>query len=151
MLRIWTRDPVLFWPLDMRSGIGFIRIPDIFESLVTIFWAKSSIIRWKLAQIYFFNISKINNFQLCELCGYKKRYDKNFFSPLSFVAVFGSGIRDQGWVKIRIRDKHSGYAPANYKVANITTWIDQKYKNYLRWEARSGWRRLFAIAIYKLM
>jgi hypothetical protein len=33
--------------------------------------------------------------------------------PLSFVAVFGSeirdpgsGIRDPGWVKIRIRDKH---------------------------------------------
>jgi hypothetical protein len=24
----------------------------------------------------------------------KKRYDNNFFSPLSFVAVFGSGIRD---------------------------------------------------------
>jgi hypothetical protein len=41
----------------------------------------------------------------------------NFFSPLSFVAVFGSeirdprsGIRDPGWVKIRIRDKHPGSA-----------------------------------------
>ena len=33
-----------------------------------------------------------------------------FFSPLSFVAVFGSGIRDPGWVKIRIRDKHPGSA-----------------------------------------
>ena len=39
----------------------------------------------------------------------------NFFSPLSFVAVFGSeirdprsGIRDPGWVKIRIRDPGSG-------------------------------------------
>jgi hypothetical protein len=31
----------------------------------------------------------------------------NFFSPLSFVAVFGSGIRDPGWVKIRIRDPGS--------------------------------------------
>jgi hypothetical protein len=30
----------------------------------------------------------------------------DFFSPLSFVAVFGSGFRDIGWVKIRIRDKH---------------------------------------------
>ncbi len=28
----------------------------------------------------------------------------NFFSPLSFIAVFVSGIRDTGWVKIRIRD-----------------------------------------------
>ncbi len=39
----------------------------------------------------------------------------NFFSPLSFVAVFVSGIRDQGfqdpgWVKTRIRDKHPGSA-----------------------------------------
>jgi hypothetical protein len=41
----------------------------------------------------------------------------NFVSPLSFVAVFGSGIRnprsgirDPGWVKIRIRDKHPGSA-----------------------------------------
>jgi len=30
----------------------------------------------------------------CEICGYIKRYDNNFFSLLSFVAVFGSGIRD---------------------------------------------------------
>jgi hypothetical protein len=34
----------------------------------------------------------------------------NFFSPLSLVAVFGSGIRNPGWVKIRIRDKHPGSA-----------------------------------------
>jgi hypothetical protein len=37
-----------------------------------------------------------------------------FFSPLSFVAVFGrdprSGIPDPGWVKKRIRDKHPGSA-----------------------------------------
>ncbi len=39
------------------------------------------------------------------------------FSPLSFIAVFGYGIRDPGseiwdpgWVKIRIRDKHPGSA-----------------------------------------
>jgi hypothetical protein len=38
----------------------------------------------------------------------KKRYDNNFFSPLSFIAVFDPGleIRDPGWIKIRIRDKH---------------------------------------------
>jgi hypothetical protein len=34
----------------------------------------------------------------------------NYFSPLSFVAVFGSEIRDPGWTKIRIRDKHPGSA-----------------------------------------
>jgi hypothetical protein len=53
-----------------------------------------------------------------------KGMTSNFFLPLSFVAVFGSGIRDlrseirdprsgirdPGWVKIRIRDKHPGSA-----------------------------------------
>jgi hypothetical protein len=34
--------------------------------------------------------------QFCEICGYIKSYDNKFFSPLSFVAVFGSGIRDPG-------------------------------------------------------
>jgi hypothetical protein len=34
----------------------------------------------------------------------------NFFSPLSFVAVFGFGIWDPGWVKIRIWDKNPGFA-----------------------------------------
>jgi hypothetical protein len=40
-----------------------------------------------------------------------------FLTPLSFVADFGSGIwdprsgiRDPGWKKIRIRDKHPGSA-----------------------------------------
>ncbi len=44
----------------------------------------------------------------------QKGMTTNFYSPLSFVAVFGSGIRDPGseirdpgWVKIRIRD-HPG-------------------------------------------
>ncbi len=34
----------------------------------------------------------------------KKGLTTNFCSPLSFVAVFGSEIRDPEWVKIRIRD-----------------------------------------------
>jgi hypothetical protein len=40
----------------------------------------------------------------------KKGMTTNFCSPLSFAAVLGSGIRDPGWVKIRIRDQHPGYA-----------------------------------------
>ncbi len=65
VLRIRIRDPVPFWPLDPGSVIGFFRISDpgsqthIFESLVTIFWVKSSIILCKLAQIFFYSISKI--------------------------------------------------------------------------------------------
>jgi hypothetical protein len=55
---IWYLVP--FWPLDpdLGAGIGFFRILDhgyqthIFESLVTNFWAKSSLILWKLAQIF---------------------------------------------------------------------------------------------------
>jgi hypothetical protein len=45
-----------------------------------------------------------NNIQFCDFCGYK------FFAPLSFVAVVGSGIRNSGGIKIRIRDKHPGSA-----------------------------------------
>ncbi len=45
----------------------------------------------------------------------------NFFSPLSFVAVFGSGIRNPGWVKIRIRDKHPGSATLGM-VWSKTSW-----------------------------
>ncbi len=40
---------------------------------------------------------------------HRKVWHQIFFHP-SFVAVFGSGIRDPGWVKIRIRDKHPGSA-----------------------------------------
>jgi hypothetical protein len=43
----------------------------------------------------------------------KKGLTTNFFSALSFVAVFGSEIRDPEWVKIRIRDKHPGSATLN--------------------------------------
>ncbi len=42
--------------------------------------------------------------------GTKKGLTTNFFSPLSFVAVFGYEIRDPEWVKIRIRDKRPGSA-----------------------------------------
>jgi hypothetical protein len=69
-----------------------------------------------LAQIFSAAFQKSNNFQFCELCGYKKGMT-NIFSPVIFVAVLGSGIRDPGfetrdpgWVKIRIRDKHPGSA-----------------------------------------
>ena len=50
-------------------------------------------------------------------CGYIKSYDNKFFSPLSFVAIFGSGIRDprSGFRDGKksgsgIRDKHPGSA-----------------------------------------
>ncbi len=95
----WILDPDRFFQ-DPGSQT------HIFESLVTIFWVKSFIILWKLAQIFFFSISKLKKFSLMCNLWLHKRYDNNFFSPLSFVVFLdpGSGIRDPGWVKIRIRD-----------------------------------------------
>jgi hypothetical protein len=47
----------------------------------------------------------LHHFKTKIICNFVKFVaTANFFSPLSFVAVFGSGIRDPGWVKIRIRD-----------------------------------------------
>jgi hypothetical protein len=43
----------------------------------------------------------------------KKGMTIHFFSSLSFLLLFldpGSEIRNLGWVKIRIRDKHPGSA-----------------------------------------
>jgi hypothetical protein len=37
-----------------------------------------------------------------------KKGGKQILPLSSFVAVAGSGIRDPGWIKIRIRDKHPG-------------------------------------------
>jgi hypothetical protein len=34
----------------------------------------------------------------------------NFFRPSLLLLVFGSDIRDPGWIKIRTRDKHPGFA-----------------------------------------
>ncbi len=77
------------------------RIPDpgsqthTFESLVTIFWAKSSIILWKFDQIFFFSTSKLKYVQFCEISGYIKRYDIKFFFHPSLLLLFldpGSGM-----------------------------------------------------------
>jgi hypothetical protein len=65
---LWIRiqDPGSGAFLTPGSGIRNRFFPDpgsqthTFESLVTIFWAKSSIILWKLAQIFFFSTSQEN-------------------------------------------------------------------------------------------
>jgi hypothetical protein len=65
VLRIRIRDPVPFCPLDPGSGIGFFQISDpgsqthTFESFMTIFWVKNSIILGKLTQTFFFSTSKL--------------------------------------------------------------------------------------------
>ncbi len=119
ILLIWSSDadPGSGAFLTPGSGIRNRFFPDpgsqthIFQGLVTIFWVKTSIILGKLGHIFFFSISKIKQYgiQFCEICGYKKCFDKKkLFTPV-FCCCFWirdprSGIRDPGWVKIRNRD-----------------------------------------------
>ncbi len=111
-----------FFPDTGSRNPDFGSQSHIFESLVTIFWAKRSIILWKSAQIFFFSTSKLKQFSiLWNLWLHKKVWQKKF-SPLSFVAVYGSEIRDPELVKIRIRDKHPGSA---------TLHTNKRIKNYL--------------------
>jgi hypothetical protein len=63
---------------------------------LTIFGVKSSIIFRKLAQIIFFSISKINNWQFCENCSYKKWYDNKFFPPVFCCSGMGKN-QDLGY------------------------------------------------------
>jgi hypothetical protein len=58
----------------------------------------------------------------------------NFFSPLSFIAVFGSGIRDPGFwmgknqdLGYGIRDKHPGSATlmSKHRLPNIFLYLCQ--------------------------
>ncbi len=55
VLRIRIRDPVPFWPLDPVSQIQ----NPYFWELSDNFLGKSSLILWKLAQIFFFSLSKV--------------------------------------------------------------------------------------------
>jgi hypothetical protein len=66
----------------------------IFDSLMTNFWVKSTIILSVLA--------KKKHSQFYDICGYKKGRTKNS-SPPSFLDPV-SEIWDPGWTKIRIRD-----------------------------------------------
>jgi hypothetical protein len=68
----------------------------IFESSMTIFWVKSSIILYKLAQIFFFTSSKRKFFSILWLfVATKKGWTTNFFHPsLSLLFL------DPGWTRI---------------------------------------------------
>ncbi len=97
VLRIRIRDPGSGAFLTPGSGIGIrnrffpdpgSRIPDpgfqnhIFESLMTIFCIKSSIILWKLAHIFFFSNSNTKWFSvLWYLWLQNKVWQQFFFHP----------------------------------------------------------------------
>jgi hypothetical protein len=103
VLRIRIRDPVPFWPLDPGSGLGFFRIPDprsripnpYFWELGDNFLGKKFYNSLKIGPNFFlqhFRAKIIFNF--VKFVATWKNKTTNFFSSLSFVAVFGSGIRD---------------------------------------------------------
>ncbi len=106
MLRI--RDPVPFFPLDPDpgSGIGFSgsRIPTpYFLELSDKFLGKKFYNSLKTGPNYL--LPHLKNKIIFNFVATKKGLTTNFFSPLSFVAVFGSGIRDP---RSGIRDPGSG-------------------------------------------
>jgi hypothetical protein len=79
------------------------------------------------AKVFSLALKKKYNFHLC---GYKKRYDNKFFSPLSFVAVFGSGMgknQDPGSGS-GIRDKHPGSATLISPMDYAIWWEEQQVK-----------------------
>jgi hypothetical protein len=103
----------LFWPfssvedpdpgsdafLTPGSGIGFFRISDpgsqthIFESFVTIFLCKKFYNSLKIGPTFFLQLFKnkiIYNFM--KFVATKEGMTSIFFSSLSFVLVFGSGM-----------------------------------------------------------
>ncbi len=110
--------------LTLGSWIGFFQIPDLGSrisnpgSQTHIFWelsdkflGKKFCNSLKIGPNFFLLTSKnkiIYNF--VKFVATKKGMTTYFFSPFSFVACFGSEIRDPGWVKIRIRDKLPGSA-----------------------------------------
>ncbi len=105
-----TLDP------DPGSGIGFFpdpgsRIPTpYFLELSDKFLGKKFYNSLKTGPNFFLQHLKNNIiFNFVKFVATKKGLTTNFFA-LFFVAVIGSGIRDPGWVKIRIRDKHHGSA-----------------------------------------
>jgi hypothetical protein len=104
-----TLDP------DPGSGLGFFsgsRIPDpnpYFLELSDKFLSEKFYNSLKTGPNFFLqNLKNKIIFNFVKFCGYKKGLTTNFFSPLSFVAVFGSGIRDPGSGMGKNQDPGSG-------------------------------------------
>jgi hypothetical protein len=109
--------PGLFRPMDSNpgSGIGFFsgyRIPNpYFWELSDNFWGKKFYNSLKIGPNFVFQ--QFRNkiiFNFVKFVATKKGLTTNFFSPLSFVAVFGSGIRDPG-SGINIPNPQHSYFP----------------------------------------
>ncbi len=124
-IRIWDPGTSAFLTLDPDpwSGIDFSpnprsRIPDpnpIYLELNDKFLGTKFYNSLKIGPNFFLqHLKNKNNFQFCEICGYKKKVWQLIFFHPSLLLLFldpgfwirdpRSGIRDPEWVKIRIRD-----------------------------------------------
>ncbi len=74
---------------------------------------------------FFFTCSKIKLFTILWYLWLQKMVGQKNFSPLLLVRVLdpGSEIRDPGWVKIRIRDKHPGSATLLLGLINLLLFV----------------------------
>jgi hypothetical protein len=104
VLRIRIRDPgsVPFWPLDPGSGIP----SPYYWGLSDNFLGKNFNNSWKIGPNFF--LQHIKNKIILSFVATKYGLTTKFFSPLSFVAVFGSGIRDPGSGMGKNQDPGSG-------------------------------------------
>ncbi len=121
-LIISVADPGAGAFLTPGSGIRNRFFPDpgsqthIFESLITIFLVKTSKIYNSLkigpnSFLQHFKNKIILNF--VRFVATKQGMTTNLFSPLSFVDVFGSGIRDPGSRMGKNQDPGSGINPGS--------------------------------------
>ncbi len=105
-----------------------------FWELSDNFWSKKFYNSLKIGSIFFLEHFKNKTiFNYVKFVATKKGMTTNFFSSLSFASVLdlGSGIRDPGWVKIRIRDPGC--------LSRIRHWLKQileyryyRYGNFMR-------------------
>jgi hypothetical protein len=116
-------DPVPFWPQGPGSQT------HIFESLVTIFGVKSSIILRKLAHIFFFSTSKLYQFAiLWNLWLHKMLWQLIFFHPSLLDPGNGMGKNQDPGSGINIPD------PQHCKIRGLTAW-----SGWLPWQSRGEW------------
>ncbi len=93
------------------------------------FLGKKFYISLKIGQIFFLQHFKNKIVHFCENYSSKNKvWQLIFFLHPCLSLLFldpGSGIRDPGWVKIRIRDKHPGSATLHYYKPMF--WIRYRY------------------------
>ncbi len=108
----WPSDLPKISVADQDPGFGAFMTPGsrthIFESLVTIFWAKILWFLW-IGSNFLCTCSKRKQFfTFVIFVATKKGRGQQIFSPSSFVAVVGTGIRDSGSWMDKDQDPGSG-------------------------------------------